>query len=121
MVHRHAVWSYRPYQNLEQIDHNLHNHVFNDVIWKPPIAKDARQKKPGLSFDQKQKQLAGSKIKIDCKYISDNSDLNKQVFKNNMVHEFEVLCITSADNKLSIPDAVNYLTKAISGEETGKP
>ena len=37
-----------------------------------------------------------------------------------MVHECEILCITSADNKLSIPYAVNHLTKAISGEETGK-
>ena len=24
-------------QNLGQIDHNLHNHVFDDVICKPPI------------------------------------------------------------------------------------
>ena len=24
-----------PYQNLGQIDHNLHNHVFDDVICKP--------------------------------------------------------------------------------------
>ena len=31
------MWSYRPYQNLEQIDHNLHYPVFDDVIYKPPI------------------------------------------------------------------------------------
>ena len=36
LVQRHVVWSYRSYQNLEQIDHNLHNHVFNDVLCKPP-------------------------------------------------------------------------------------
>ena len=34
------LWSYRPYQNLGQIDHNLHNHVFDDVICKPPIEGD---------------------------------------------------------------------------------
>ena len=28
--------SYRPYQNLRQIDHNLHNHAFDDVKCKPP-------------------------------------------------------------------------------------
>ena len=28
--------SYSLYQNLGQIDHNLHNHVFDDVICKPP-------------------------------------------------------------------------------------
>ena len=32
-----TVWSYRPYQNLGQIDHNLHSHAFDDVICKPPI------------------------------------------------------------------------------------
>ena len=31
-VQRHILWSYMPYQNLGQIDHNLHNHVFDDVI-----------------------------------------------------------------------------------------
>ena len=77
------------------------------------------QRKPDLSFDKKQKQLAGNKIKIDSKYNLDNPDLGKQVLPNNMVHECEVLCITSADNKLSIPYAVNHLTKAISRERTG--
>ena len=30
---------YRPYQNLGHIDLNLHNHVFDDIICKPPILK----------------------------------------------------------------------------------
>ena len=38
-VQRHVVWSYRPYENLEQTDHNLHNHVFDDVICKPSIVR----------------------------------------------------------------------------------
>ena len=37
MVQRHAVWSRKPYRNLEQIDHGLHNHVFDDVICKLSI------------------------------------------------------------------------------------
>ena len=61
------------------------------------------QIKPGLALDEKQKQLVGSRIKIDIDYISYNPDPDKQVLKNNIVHECEVLCITSADNKLSIP------------------
>ena len=32
----HIVCFYRPYQNLGQMDRNLHNHVFDDVICKPP-------------------------------------------------------------------------------------
>ena len=43
-VQRHILWSNRPYQNLGQIDHNLHNHVFDDVICKPPIRKLGFQK-----------------------------------------------------------------------------
>ena len=37
LVQMHVVWSHRSYQNLGQIDHNLHSHVFDDVICKPPI------------------------------------------------------------------------------------
>ena len=33
------VWSFKPHQNLGQIDPNLHNKVFDDVICKPPILK----------------------------------------------------------------------------------
>ena len=78
------------------------------------------QIKPGLAFNEKQKQLVGNRIKIDFIYISDNPDPDKQVLKNNMVHECKVLCITSADNKLSILYVANHLTKAISGQETTK-
>ena len=37
LVQRHVVWSYRPYLNLRQIYRNLHDHIFDDVICKPPI------------------------------------------------------------------------------------
>ena len=42
LVQRHVLWCYRPYQNLGQIDHNLHNHVFDDVICKPPIVSTTK-------------------------------------------------------------------------------
>ena len=38
----------RPYQSLEQIDHDLYDHVFDDVICKPPIG--AREKTTLISF-----------------------------------------------------------------------
>ena len=34
LVQKHAEWYYTPYQNLGQIDRNLHYHVFDDVISK---------------------------------------------------------------------------------------
>ena len=37
LVQKHVVWSYRPEQNFGQIDHNLHNQDFDDVIRKPLI------------------------------------------------------------------------------------
>ena len=37
LMQRHILWFKGSYQNLGQIDHNLHNHVFDDVICKPPI------------------------------------------------------------------------------------
>ena len=36
LVQRHIVRYNRPYQNLEQIDYDLHHGVFDDVIWKIP-------------------------------------------------------------------------------------
>ena len=37
LVQRHVVWYCRLYENLGQIYHNLHSHVFDDVICKPPM------------------------------------------------------------------------------------
>ena len=37
LIHRHTVCSYRPYQNLGEIDCNLHNHIFDYIICQPPI------------------------------------------------------------------------------------
>ena len=74
------------------------------------------QIKPGLSFDEKQKQLVGSKMKINFKYISDNPDTNKQVLNKIIVIECEILCLTISYNELSIAYAVSHLTKAMSGE-----
>ena len=45
LVQRHVVWSCRLYQNLEQIDHNLHRQDFDDVICKPTIARTYRNLK----------------------------------------------------------------------------
>ena len=42
LVQRHAVWSYRPYQNFGQIDNNLHYYAFDDVKIKPPISEDVQ-------------------------------------------------------------------------------
>ena len=35
---RHVIWYNMPHQNSGQIDGNLRNHVFDDVVCKPPIA-----------------------------------------------------------------------------------
>ena len=61
----------------------LHEDNFVNVI-QVLIAKGDMQRKTGLSFDEKQKQLVGSEIKTNSKYISDNSDPDKQVLKNHM-------------------------------------
>ena len=60
------------------------------------------------------------KLKIDFKYMSDNPDPTNRFWKNNIVHECEVLCITIAYNKQTIPYAFNRPTESISGEKTSK-
>ena len=37
LVQRYVLWSYWPYQNLGQINHNLYTHVFDDAICTPLI------------------------------------------------------------------------------------
>ena len=44
LVQRQVLWPYRPYQNLGQIDHNLHNHISDDANCKPPIRSVATKK-----------------------------------------------------------------------------
>ena len=40
LVQRQVLWSYRPCKNFGQINCNLHNHVFDDVVRKPPKGKN---------------------------------------------------------------------------------
>lgn len=82
------------------------------------IAKDAMQIKPGLAFDENQKLLIGSKLRIDNNFVQNNPNPDKEALKNNMVQECEVICITTADNAISVPCGVNHHTKSMSGEET---
>lgn len=82
------------------------------------IAKDAMQIKLGFSFDENQKRIIGSTLKIDYNFVSENPFPDTETLKAHMVQECEVLCITSADKSISVPYAVNHLTKYMSGEET---
>ena len=41
MVETHVVWSYRPYQKLGQINHDLHSHAFDEVIRKTRYVQPA--------------------------------------------------------------------------------
>ena len=43
---------------------------------------------------------------------------DKEALKNNMVQDCEVICITTADNAISVPCGLNHLRKSMSGEET---
>ena len=50
LVQRHVLWSYRPYQNLGKIDHDLHYRVFDDVTCKPPIVTKSEKHCDNLKF-----------------------------------------------------------------------
>ena len=44
LVQRHVIWFYSVYRNLEQFNHNLHNHVLMTSYPKPSIQKNAFEK-----------------------------------------------------------------------------
>ena len=70
LVKRQVLLSYRQYLNLGQIDHNLHNHVFDDVLCKPPI--------PELFHDVTIFLL----LYLECQLIKRNSNLASGVIDN---------------------------------------
>ena len=74
LVQRHVVGSYGLYHHLGQIDYNLHNHVFDDVICIPPtddntVNVSERLPKHKLTFCE---NLSGA---INLSVLSKNLDI----------------------------------------------
>ena len=81
------------------------------------LAKDGMQLKPGLWYDSKQGKLIGSTLNLSYNYIK-QGEPDRELIKSSMVQEAEVLCLTTADAKFSLPVGVNHLSKGLTAAET---
>ena len=78
---------------------------------------DGTALKPGLEFDARQKRIVGLTNVVDCKFVRDHPKPDPQEIKKKLVTSAEVTFITSIDNSSTMPVAVHYLPKSVSGEE----
>ena len=81
------------------------------------LAKDEMQLKPGLLYNSKQGKLIGSTLNLSYNYIK-QGEPDRELIKSSMVQEAEVLCLTTADAKFSLPVGVNHLSKGLTSAET---
>ena len=82
------------------------------------LAKDGMQQlKPGLLYDSKQGKLIGSTLNLSYNYIK-QGEPDRELIKSSIVQEAEVLCLTTADSKFSLPVGVNHLSKGLTAAET---
>ncbi|CAG2235332.1 unnamed protein product [Mytilus edulis] len=96
---------------------SLLNNGYTKVI---PVAmqKDGMALKPGLMVDIRQGVLIGGTLKIDNEFIERHPNPSPEMLKSLFVQEAEVTCLTSLDNKLTLPVGVDYNCKGISSAET---
>ncbi|VDI59965.1 Hypothetical predicted protein [Mytilus galloprovincialis] len=80
--------------------------------------KDGMALKPGLMVDIRQGVLIGGTLKIDNEFIERHPNPSPEMLKSLFVQEAEVTCLTSLDNKLTLPVGVDYNCKGISSAET---
>ena len=76
------------------------------------LANDGTAIKPAIEFDERLKENVALKFNIDIDYIRRNPKPSADFLKENLVTEAIVSCVTSIDNKCSLPCAVEYSTKS---------
>lgn len=96
--------------------------IDNPVSKIIPVAMqvDGMAIKPGLIFDRRQGILVGGTRKIDNEFIEENPSPSPDDLKSLFAQEAEVTCITSLDNKLTLPVGVDYIAKGGSAVDTLK-
>ena len=81
------------------------------------LASDGTALKPGLEYDQRQKAVVGLTHKVDASYVKQHPVPDPEEIRNKLVTGADVTCAISLDNSATMPVAVHYRPKAVSGED----
>ena len=90
--------------------------ITSDIVHVIPcnVSSDGTALKPGLEYDSVKEMVVGSTDKIDIEYIRNNPE---PAIKNKILVDADVSFLVSLANKLSLPVAVQYLPKAVTGQQ----
>ena len=73
--------------------------------------------KPGLEFDPRQKKIIGLTNVVDYDFVRVHPSPDPEEIKNNLVTNADVTLVKSIGNSSTMPIAVHYLPKSVSGNE----
>ncbi|KXJ07208.1 hypothetical protein AC249_AIPGENE9328 [Exaiptasia diaphana] len=82
-----------------------------------PLKVDASISTPELQFDQRQKTIIGLKYTVDSEFIKRHPAPNPEDIKNSLITSAGVTCAISLGNGATIPVAVHYRPKSVTGED----
>ena len=83
--------------------------AFNEIPCA--YASDGTALKPAIEFDSRLKQNIGLAIKVDLSYVKKTIIPSPDELKKNIITEAIVSSLTTLDNKISLPCAVEYSTR----------
>ena len=75
------------------------------------MQNDGTELQPGILFDEALKCNVGLKPKINIQLVKNNPSPSPKFLKENVVTEANVLFVTTLYDTVSMPVAVEYLTK----------
>ena len=81
------------------------------VVYPCALANDGTSLKPSIEFDERLKTNVGLLFNVDFDYITENPVPDPHFLDENIVTEALVSSITSLDNEVSLPCAVEYSAK----------
>lgn len=80
------------------------------------LASDGTALKPGLEYDQRQKTVVGLIHKVDLAFVKEHPIPDPEKIKVNLITSADVTCAISLDNSVTMPVAVHYRPKSVTGE-----
>ena len=81
------------------------------------LASNGMALKPGLEYDPRKKQVIGLMHKVDEKFVKKHPLPDPEKIKTNLITSADVTIATSLDNGVTVPMAVFFRPKSVTGEE----
>ena len=70
-----------------------------------------------MKFDRRQKLVIGFVHNVDAKFVRKHPIPNPEAIKKNLIVNVDISYTTAQDNGASMPVAIHYRPKSVSGEK----